>query len=45
MEKLKAEIFDLLRIQENYRIQINKINKEIQKKLIELQEIENEKAV
>jgi len=45
MEKLKAEIFDMLREQEILKRRIMEIEKLKLEKLKELQEIENEKAV
>ena len=45
MEKLKSEIFDMLREQEILKRRIVEIEKLKQVKLKELQEIENEKAV
>lgn len=45
MEKLKSEIFDMLREQEILKYRIMEIEKLKQVKLKELKEIENEKAV
>ena len=45
MEKIKAEIFDMLREQENLKRRIMEIEKLKLEKLKKLQEIENEKAV
>lgn len=45
MEKLKSEIFDMLREQEALKRRIMEIEKLKQVKLKELQEMENEKAV
>lgn len=45
MEKLKSEIFDMLREQEILKRRIMEIEKLKQVKLKELQELENEKTV
>lgn len=40
MEKLKAEIFDLIAIQDTLKVQYKKIEQKKHEKLVELQELE-----